>query len=130
VDTVKLQKLLMKEVSGVDDPASQLPGWMIAKSRAPAPAEKLHMLDANGSTAVAHDNVDTVTVYKSDGTVVQIAKSSLDESAVVERSSSDAPTAEHHSERQNRHPATGRFQGGIWRHVSPPARDARNVFLT
>jgi hypothetical protein len=29
----ELQRLLIQEVSGVDDPANALPGWMVAKGR-------------------------------------------------------------------------------------------------
>jgi hypothetical protein len=32
-DLTKLETLLMEEISGVDDPANQLPGWMVTKSR-------------------------------------------------------------------------------------------------
>src|SRR5690242_20735227 len=32
-DTTRLTKLLISEVSGVDDPANQLPGWMVMKAR-------------------------------------------------------------------------------------------------
>jgi hypothetical protein len=32
MDAVRLDKLFMTEVSGVDDPANQLPGWMVTKS--------------------------------------------------------------------------------------------------
>lgn len=33
----KLEKLLIGEVSGVDDPANQIPGWMVAKATGAAP---------------------------------------------------------------------------------------------
>jgi hypothetical protein len=36
---VKLDKLFMTEISGVDDPANQLPGWMVAKSATPTLAD-------------------------------------------------------------------------------------------
>ena len=36
MDQVKLQRLTMTEISGVDDPANQLPGWMVTKARARA----------------------------------------------------------------------------------------------
>lgn len=29
---VKLERLIMKEISGVDDPANEIPGWMVAKA--------------------------------------------------------------------------------------------------
>jgi len=32
VPSTKLEKLLISEVSGVDDPASLLPGWMVTKA--------------------------------------------------------------------------------------------------
>lgn len=32
MEQVKLERLFMEEVSGVDDPANQLPGWMVQKS--------------------------------------------------------------------------------------------------
>ena len=32
MDATKLEKLLISEVSGVDDPANEVPGWMIAKA--------------------------------------------------------------------------------------------------
>lgn len=36
----KMDKLLMQEISGVDNPANQLPGWLVAKS-APAPGRSV-----------------------------------------------------------------------------------------
>ena len=33
MDLVRLQELLIAEVSGVDQPANELPGWMVAKSK-------------------------------------------------------------------------------------------------
>jgi hypothetical protein len=32
----KLEKLLIGEVSGVDDPANEIPGWMVMKSHRPS----------------------------------------------------------------------------------------------
>jgi hypothetical protein len=33
MDQVKLERLLIQDVSGVDDPANQLPGWLVTKAR-------------------------------------------------------------------------------------------------
>ena len=33
MESTKLEKLLISEVSGVDDPANELPGWMVTKSK-------------------------------------------------------------------------------------------------
>lgn len=33
MELTRLDKLVIEEVSGVDDPASQLPGWMLTKAR-------------------------------------------------------------------------------------------------
>lgn len=35
-DAVKLARLFMQEVSGVDDPANELPGWMVMKAAKPS----------------------------------------------------------------------------------------------
>ena len=35
MDAVKLERLLIGEISGVDDPANQVPGWMVLKARGP-----------------------------------------------------------------------------------------------
>ena len=134
MDTAKLHTLLIKEISGVDDPANQLPGWAVLKARGqPKPVEKLHHLDSFGASAVIHDDSDFVTVYKADGSVVEIAKSALDPAVVsTSPSSLDGASAvrAHQSEQQLRHPATGKFTRGIWRHVGPKARDATSVFLS
>ena len=34
MEPTELQRLLVKEVSGVDDPANEIPGWMVAKAAA------------------------------------------------------------------------------------------------
>jgi hypothetical protein len=36
MEPTELQRLLVKEVSGVDDPANEIPGWMVAKAAAAA----------------------------------------------------------------------------------------------
>lgn len=39
MEQVKLERLFMEEISGVDDPANQLPGWMVTKATDAAPTK-------------------------------------------------------------------------------------------
>jgi hypothetical protein len=59
----KLERLLIAEVSGVDDPANEVPGWMLMKSAAAARTDGLKLIKVTaesgrtGFVAIAEDVV-------------------------------------------------------------------------
>lgn len=56
MESVRLDRLLIKEVSGVDDPANELPGWMVTKSAGDAPDLLLVLADEMESLTKASDS--------------------------------------------------------------------------
>ena len=81
--SVKLEKLLISEVSGVDDPANQAPGWIVMKSRgaarvAKAKSPKLkfeHVALSNGGSIITvrrgEDVIGVCAVTKNGGPSAQ-----------------------------------------------------------
>ncbi|HEY8767909.1 MAG TPA: hypothetical protein VIP09_11710 [Dehalococcoidia bacterium] len=67
LDTRKLEKLMISEVSGVDDPANESPGWIVLKRRGQAIRSKLLKRAAgepiHGFFAVADRKTGQVTEF-------------------------------------------------------------------
>jgi hypothetical protein len=102
VDAVKLEKLIIGEVSGVDDPANQIPGWMVQKSagllalgilvETPAAPETgfKAVWGEDGTLAFSHEDAPTITVVKN-GVSTSIDKSSIDSKRAAEAVADGVP---------------------------------------
>lgn len=123
MDSARLEKLLIREVSAVDAPANQLDGWLVMKS---APAKTgLHIaFGDDGAMAVMHDDCDQIRISKG-GRTHFLSKSAVDPDAVTTPPINEPTSppsvgsrAAHHSHRQAREQqgtGRGRFRASPWR---------------
>jgi hypothetical protein len=77
----KLEKLLIGEVSGVDDPANEIPGWMVAKGRDGVSGRDARRADGlsaikgrrvGNDLFIAVEGCPSVSRYKPDGSSEEI----------------------------------------------------------
>lgn len=88
MEQTKLDRLLMTEVSGVDDPANQLPGWMVTKS-ADAPNKLARIKTALGlgdppgqeGLDMDRDELTTILDEREDALVSKVAEALVAKSA-------------------------------------------------
>lgn len=135
-EAVKLSLLQILEVSGVDFPAHNAPGWMVAKAEHDLtaainpPAKKVDKIQVawgeGGGFAVTHEDAPTIVVFKN-GVTSYVRKDALDPGraqsagAAAGDSSSPAPPAvskAHQSRHQMRQP-DGKFRQSRWRSRTP-----------
>lgn len=106
MEQTKLERLLMSEVSGVDDPANQLPGWMVAKSveatttkAAPTKLAKiktaLGLGDPPGQEGLDMDRDELTAILdeREDALVNKVADALVAKSAPTEGEGATEPTA-------------------------------------
>jgi hypothetical protein len=77
--STRLAKLLIQEVSGVDDPANEIPGWMIMKNATSQPTKTAAQIlwIKGGGYALTFPNCPTIRVAKGNE-VTQVRKDALD----------------------------------------------------
>lgn len=71
---VKLEKLFIAEVSGVDDPANELPGWMVAKSAGLSDAELEGSADDETATSIVEKIKNLILGKEIDVTKDEVAE--------------------------------------------------------
>lgn len=66
---LKLEKLLIDEISGVDDPANMAPGWMLAKARKRKLEVEILSIDGKGFWAIEKHHIDELRTKGGDAAV-------------------------------------------------------------
>lgn len=114
----KLEKLLLQEISAVDDPANEIPGWQVMKARKP-PASGIKFLATpehpNYFGALTHDDAPVIKLLRRNGEQDIVRKDALaTDSAGAAAATSSAPPAIPLFTRAPASP-TPKFEGSFFR---------------